>query len=264
MAKKQKQQETQIAVAEAVGFSPVVGSAPAGAWGSENISAKDFIIPKILLMQGQSSFVTEGSAMVGQLVDSVSRELLGGKWGRDNDKPLNFIPFYTFRTWVENEKKGDKFEYVRQLPMDAANEDLPLEYKDGDKIMRRDRCINVYVLLPEQLEAKQGILPYVISFRRTSYTAGKKLSTFLGKLADFNLPAAAKNFKLSVLQKENDLGKFCTFDVEMLKDSKPEHMSVAYEWYKRVKNSTVKVDDSDLKTAEKVVSEKVVGDDIEY
>jgi hypothetical protein len=249
MAKKTVKNEVAPVVASSLPAAPIAS----GAWGSENVSAKDFIIPKILLMQGTSTFVSEGTAMVGQLVDSVSRDLLGGRWGKDNDKPLDFIPFYTFKTWVENEKKGEKFEYVRQIPMDARNEDLPLEYNEGAKIMRRDRCINVYVLLPEMLDKKQGVIPYIVSFRRTSYQAGKKLSTFLAKLADFNKPAAAKNFRLSVLSKENELGKFCTFDLEQKGDTTAEHLQVAYDWYMKVKTTAMKIDDSDLKQTEKVV-----------
>lgn len=256
----QAQQVLQdIAVQQAA--STEVGFVDDGAWGSENISAKDFIIPKILLMQGQSTFVTEGTAMVGQLVDSVSRELLGGRWGKDNDKPVSFIPFYTFKTWIESEKRGERFEYVRQIPMDARNEDLPLEFTDDGKVMRRDRAINVYVLLPSMIEKGEGIIPYIISFRRTSYTAGKKLSTFIAKLADFKQPAAAKNFKLTVLQREKDNSKYGVFDIEMLGDTQAAHKKVAFDWYKKVKTTALKIDDSDL-ASEKVVSE--TPDDITY
>jgi hypothetical protein len=240
---------------------------PTGAWGSENISAKDFIIPKILVMQGQSTFVTEGTAMVGQLVNSVSREVLGGKWGKDKDQPLNFICFYTFKTWIESEKRGDKFEFVRQIPMDARNEDLPVEYTENGKVMRRDRSINAYCLLPSDITKGEGVIPYIISFRRTSYQAGKKLSSFLGKLADFRQPAAAREFKLTVLQRENEKGKFCTFDIEMLGATQPAHLAVAYQWYQKVKSAALKIDDSDLRTEAdqtRDVSEAPTSDDITY
>lgn len=246
-------QKTAVALADDV---------PEGAWGTENVSAKDIIIPKILLMQGQSSFVTEGIAMVGQLIDSVSKEVLGGAWGKDKNVPVEFIPFYTFRTWVESRKNGEKFDFVRQVPMTASNEDLPVEFTEGNDVMRRDRCINVYALLPRDLEAGAGYIPYVISFRRTSFTAGKKLSSFLSKLADFGKPAAAKIFRINVLDKENDKGKFKIFDIEQVSDTPKEYMAQAYKWYKKVQTSAVKVDDSDLKS-EKVV-EETSNDDITF
>lgn len=249
--------ETAPVVAQNTAIAQVEG-VPTSAWGAENVSSKDLIIPKILLMQGMSQLVADGKAAVGQLIDSVSGELLG-----DRSKPMPFIPFYTFKTWITSKKKGEKYEYVGQTPMDATNEDLPVEFSEGADLFRRDRCINVYVLTPAALEKKEGIIPYMISFRRTSYQAGKKLSTHIAKLADFNQPPAARNFLLSVGTKENEKGKFGVFDIEMKEATKPEHLKIAYDWYLKVKNTAVRVDDSDLRN-DSVKAEKEESDDVSY
>jgi hypothetical protein len=235
-----------------------IALAPQGAWGSENVSSKDLIIPKILVMQGLSEAVSEGKAAIGDMIDSVSGEKIGNK-----ANAVPFIPFYTFKTWIESVKKGDKYEYIRQIPMDATNEDLPVEYQVDGAMYRRDRCINCYVLLPTTLDSNGGVIPYLISFRRTSYTAGKKLSTFIAKLSDANQPAAAKNFALSVETKKNDKGTYMAFNVEPLEATKPEHLKVAYDWYLKVKNTSVKVDDSDLRS-EKVAAKAEASEDVEY
>lgn len=243
MAKKESvkneagKQEIVVAQTTAVTVAPEV---PETAWGSENISGQDLVIPKLLVMQGMSKAVSDGLAAVGDIVDSLTMKKVGNR-----KEPVSFIPFYTYKTWIESRKKGEKFEYVRQVPMDATNEDLPVEYKDGETIMRRDRCINVYVLLSRDLKSDEAVMPYMISFRRTSYQAGKVLSTLIKKLAEFNKPAASKTFSLNVADKENEKGKFCILGVGEEGVTPNASMAIAYRWYKTVLKG-VKVDDSDL------------------
>lgn len=245
MAKKETKETAPVAEEKALvsaANTAVVAfeEAPESAWGAENISAQDIVIPKILLMQGMSKLVSDGRAAVGDLVDSITVEKLGNR-----KEPLSFIPFLTFKTWIESKKKGEKYEFVRQVPMDATNEDLPVEFTEGESIMRRDRSLNVYVLLPRDIARGEGVMPYVISFRRTSYQGGKTLATMIQKLAEFNKPAASKTFELIVADKENDKGKFVVLTVGEKGVTPRESMNLAYKWYKKVR-AGVKVDESDL------------------
>lgn len=214
---------------------------PDAAWGSENVSGQDLLVSKLLVMQGLSKLVSDGDANVGQIRDSLEGKLLGGK-----EKPVDVIAFTSFRTWVIFEKIDGKDEYVKTEPMTPDNENwLGNEIVGGVEI-RRDRCLNFYVLRPEEI--KEGMaFPYLVSFRRTSSQAGKKLSTFAAKLKAFGKPMAAKVVSLSVQAMENDKGKFFGFDVNITRDSTEAEIAEAKKWYLTLKTAKVTVDDSDLK-----------------
>lgn len=219
---------------------PAIAGAPAG-WGSEGVQASDILIPKLLVMQGLSKLVADGQAHVGQIRDSLNGELLGGK-----EKAMEVIAFSSFRTWVIFEKRNGKDEYVKTERITAENENWPINEVVGGVEVRRDKCLNFYVIRPEEI--KQGMaFPYLISFRRTSMQAGKKLSTFAAKLNAFKLPLASKVINLSVTAQENDKGKFFVFDVAMGRAASTAEVQEAFKWYQTLQTAQVRHDDSDLK-----------------
>jgi hypothetical protein len=234
-------------------------------WGTEGTDSRDILIPKLLIMQGLSKMVTEDKAQMGDFVDSVTGELLGS--GREKAlQDVNFIPIMTFKTWVEYEKievkgKEPKLEFKRIIPMDETNANWELEEdKDGITI-RRDRCINFYVLLAN----KTDDLPYLITFRRTSYRAGQKLATHFKKcelaaLRGKPVPPAATIFKLSASKMTNEKGTFYVVDVTPSEPTPKESLKMAWDWFQMLKASNVKVDHSDL-TGEVEPETEIIEDD---
>lgn len=212
-----------------------------GAWGSENVASSDLIIPKILATQGLSKLVSEGKATVGEIRDSLNGEKLG-----DKSTPVDIIAFSSFRTWVIFEKRNGKDEYVKTERITPENEGWAINEVVNGVEVRRDKCLNFYVLLPSEIESGMAF-PYLVSLRRYGMQAGKKLSTFAAKLKAFNKPIAAKVFKLGVVKQENDKGVFFVFDVTAGRDSSAAELAEAHKWYKTVQTATVKHDDSDLK-----------------
>lgn len=211
-------------------------------WGNENIDSADIMIPKILLMQGLSEAVNDGKAAQGDMIDSLETKKLG-----DRNSPVEIIPICTNKTWIvsRKEKKASKFEYVETIPMTAENSKLAMEEEEKDgSVIRRDRSLNFYVLLASDVEG----LPYVVSFRRTSYTAGKKLITHFQKMQMLRQPPAAKTLMLSCVQDKNDMGTYFKFDVSTGRVSKPEEVATAKQWYETIQGG-VKVDESDVKAA---------------
>jgi hypothetical protein len=98
-------------------------------------------------------------------------------------------------------------------------------------------------LIPSEIE-KGEYLPYVLSFRNTSYSAGKKLMTLFKKLEAFKKPPASRVFSLSTFMKENDKGIFYVLDVAQKDGETPAHMmKAAYDWYKTVSAGAVKIDE---------------------
>lgn len=223
-------------------------------WGSEGVDAQDILIPKILLMQGLSEYVADGKVQMGDIVLSTNGRKLGGK-----DKALTFIPICTFKTWVNSEKVGQKYEFRGTEPITPENSDLPLEWQQQGAMWRRDRCLNFYVLLPEDIEREKqaiekaskgdlpdpddALLPCVLTFRRTSYGTGKELSTHFSKCAHFKVPPAVSMFNLLSEKVQNDQGTFYVFKLEKAGKTDTHHIQAARQWYEIITKAKVKVDE---------------------
>jgi len=102
------------------------------------------------------------------------------------------------------------------------------------------------VLIPDEVK-EGGCMPYVLSFRRTSLKAGKKLATqmFVKNRAANKNPAAVV-LEVSGHSKQNDDGEFIVQDVKAKRPSTDEEMVKAYEWYQLIHSGKTKVDESDL------------------
>lgn len=233
-------QEKTQAVAERVGTGALaIGADVDGAWGGEDISNTDIIIPKILLMQPMSELVTDGIAKIGEFRDSLNTARVLG----DEKAPVEVVVFGTFRTWMTF-KDG---EYLNTIARDASNEALPREeIEEGSgAAITRTQILNAYCLMPKDIASGEAF-PFVLSFKSTSYTAGKALMTHIKKLQMFKKPSAAKVFLVSCHKETNDKGTFFVPDIAVLRDSTEAEMAQAYEWYKLIARSKVKVDDSDM------------------
>jgi len=221
-------------------------------WESnDNFNQKDMIIPKILLMQGLSQFVTDGKAVFCDLIDSLTGSKLGSI-----DKPLAIIPFYLSKTWVIMEKKGDKFEYARTEIVTPSNENLTWQGLENGIEIQRHYSRNFYVLLPDF-----GMLPYLVSMRGTSARTGKILASQMyvqNKLG--GLPPAGMTIDLSVKRDKNAKGTYGVFQIAPKRRTTAEELATAYQWFKTVSSTEVKVDDSDL-TGAKVDADKTYAAD---
>lgn len=228
-------------------------------WGTENVDNKDILIPKLLVMQGLSKFVTEEKAMLGDFCNSVSSEVIGTARGeKEKQKPVAFVPIMTFKTWVQYKLIDGKRQYWNVIEHTPQNSNLPLKGITKDEFgidteVERDECINFYVLLADQPDA----LPYVLSFRRTSKRAGKILSTYfkecqIATARGKPTPPAANIFNLCAQKVTNDKGTFYVLEVTRAGKTPEQTLLRAWEWYKTLRASTVKVDDSDLTSAEEV------------
>lgn len=217
-------------------------AAPTGSWGAENTTASDLVIPKLLIMQGLSEFVTDEKiqARQGEIRDSLEGRLLAPV-----GTPLRVIPFYFYNTWVEFEERNGKFEFNGIVPRDHTNESAPMEWTEEGKKKRRDKTINCYVLVESELENGE-FLPYLLSFSRTGFKTGKKLVTLVEKLKQFKLAPAHRVFELSSTKVSNDKGTWFGPEIQQVAATNPKHLELAYKWYLTVSKGGVKVDNSDL------------------
>ena len=242
---------------------------------TQEILSSDIVIPKLLLMQGQSEFVQENKAQLGRIVRSTTVQVLV-----EPGASLDFIPLKVTTGWAEKEKVGQKFEFRRSFPRTNSNDHLPWQFwrnaqsQDFDKpgMMGatewcRVKSIDVYALLPQDVDAftaemakaqesgeipdlSKTVLPVVISFRSTSFNAGKAVTTFFAQVAEMalsveGLRASQYVLPLSAKPEKNDKGAYFIFEVGQAKKLDPKYAKQAQKWLEtltRVKD--IKVDDS--------------------
>ena len=214
------------------------------AWGQAQLTTKDIIIPRILLMQPMSDKVTAGEAAFGEFRESLNNELLG-----KFEEGFEVVPFHMEKVFVEYDASNPKKkEFLRITPITPANENLKYEdtevTPEGKKLLvSRDRAMNFYVLLPQEIEVG-GAIPYIISARRTSLNAGKKLATqmYMKNLAAGKNPAAVI-CKITAKKETNDEGTYGVLDVTPSKATPTEYVAEAFKWLQLIKSGKAKVDE---------------------
>ena len=219
-------------------------------WGSDvYLGVNDIIIPKILPMQGLSQMVTDGKAMMGEFRDSLSGEKLGSI-----TEPIAVVPFHVEKVWDILEESGDQFKWVRSEPLiedptkPGYNDNLPWNDKVDGLDFKRIRRMNFYVMLPKQIDEGSAV-PYVLSFKSTSYREGKKLFTQMYmRNRKANLPPPGYTIVLSGVKQKNDKGTFVVPSLELGPLTPASHIAECLNWYKLIKKGSVKVDASEEET----------------
>lgn len=219
-------------------------------WDLGAVDSKDIIIPRLVILQSTSKLVQKDAAAFGDIANTVTGEILGSCREKER-KPVKFIAFKEEKTWGLFEVTGTKPEFRGVVPITAENNDLEREYEENGKKFRRYRTLSYFVLLPEELEKGGMPLPYILTFRSTSFKAGRVLSThFVMCKASMKQgkPTAPPSvvFELSGTKTQNDKGTFYVAEVTPTKEvAKPEWVQTAHDWLKTMRSSNYRVDATD-------------------
>lgn len=207
-----------------------------------NIDSSDILIPKILLMQPTSVFVTDGEAVLGDFRNSVTKEKIGTV-----NEPFEFIPFHFTKTW-DIVSVDDTSKYIRKEEFKIGGENLPWEFVEEGKNLKRIKRLDFFGFTPKALE-RGDILPNILSFRSTGYREGTKI------LTQFKLNISKKKLPWSNIwtikgeKKKNENNQsYCVPKIDIAGDTPEETLKVCLDWYKNIKSmaSRIKVDDSDV------------------
>lgn len=225
-----------------------------GSWGSEGVDASDVLIPRILLMQGLSKLVSAGERSTGDVIRSTTKEVLASK-----GTTFEIIPVLSWKSWTNFDCSGKKPEFRSIEPMTPENANAPLEFMVDGKNWRRDKTLNFYILLPQDIvkeaKAKEAILkgefpdtddvllPAAISFSRSGYQTGKELATHFKKAEAFNIPPASRVFKLGTKLVSNDDGTWPIFELSKHRPSTAVELEAAKRWYDTLRTAQVRVHD---------------------
>lgn len=209
---------------------------------SEEIIRTDALIPRLLLMQGLSEFVQDRKAQQGDMVRSTNVEKLG-----DPEVSVELIPITFQNRWrLEEEVKG-KFEFRGSEPRTAKNDEQPWEFTHMGAKWKRTKVIDLYAVLPKDIAAEDAekkkvqetgempdlnktLMPVLVSFRSSSYKAGKKIVDHFIKAQTFNAKAHYYKMNLKTYQDKNDKGSYYVFDLEGSKPITANEREVADHW----------------------------------
>jgi hypothetical protein len=253
--------KTEVAVVEQPQSSlPQVGATPIDMQGFDR---SDVIIPRILLMQGMSELVSSGEFKMGDLVNMLTNEKLG-----DLKTPLEVIPVAALpKTVVVSERapKKQRFDYVKtqtqtEFLRDKYGEEALAKNSEDDlmkrtqleetqedgMIHRYDKCLNFYVLLASDV-AKDEAFPLVVTFRRTSYAAGKQLATHFIKQAMLRQAPHSKTLKLAPTTDTNEEG--VTYAIHQIlpgRKAEAQEMAAAEQWKPFLASGKVQVQSDEV------------------
>jgi len=218
-------------------------------WGVPQTMSSDIIIPKILPMQGLSDLVTDGKAVMGEFRDSLTGEKLGSI-----TEPIELIPFAVQKVWDIYKEEGGDFKWTQTIPLveDPAKADyndlLPWADKDleGNNI-KRVRRMNFFVLRPSDV-ATGTALPFIISFKSTSFVEGKKIFSqmYMRNLSQ-KLPPPAYTVKIGGTKEKNDKGVFIVPKFELGRRTNSDELTQCLYWFKQV--NKLKIDEKDVQEA---------------
>jgi len=209
----------------------------------------DLLIPRILLMHGTSKLVGQGNVHQGDIIDSVTEEVLG-----NIKKPIEIIPIRQLdKKWSIDKFNGKKYEFLREEPWDESVKNQ-WEYTENGQQFRRNARLSFYVLLAR--DAKTNRLPYMISFQRTSYQAGRNIASFFSealfafKKGDKNSIPMAQVFELGCRADQAEGNTYFVMEAKRTRLSTPEEIEKAKFWFTQVKSSRYQVDSERKDTVE--------------
>ena len=196
--------------------------------------ASDIIVPRIVLMQGQSPQVHDGKASPGDLFDNLNNEVLAKR-----GEKLEFIPLVSYKEWLKNKwnQESQQWELCERFRFSAANAGLPREETINGENYRNDMCLKFIVVVLKRLED----LPYEVGFKRTSYYSGRKLSTHF-QLCHMKTQPVSKNiFTLEAKAEEWEGKKFMIMDVAKGRETNEQEKDVAEIWTGTLRKNKVSV-----------------------
>lgn len=204
------------------------------------IEASDLEIPKLMLMQPTSGYVSDEKAKVGDIVNTMSMEVLGGF-----SQAIEIVPLKAFKTIRIYEMGGTQPKFMRVEPFVAdGNGLLPWEDTEAGKPIKRVHNLNFFVLLKSELDSGEAF-PAVIAFKSTSMLAGKQLATHIFKMVALQQEPYSKTVTLSVRKEKKETNTWAVFEVGKGAALSAEHKALAQNWIVRLASMNYKIHEAD-------------------
>lgn len=211
---------------------------------------EDVETPRIQIAQTTSEVTTSEKVPLGNFYLSTTKEILGGR-----DKPLTVIPLSMSKSWILSEEVQGRYRYKKFEPYRPGDSQRYQNWDfevDGVK-WKRIRSLDFFVLLPQHImrdiELKQhilktgrstnvndGLLACTLSFRSTSYNAGKALVTNFAQAARISQKPFVSEFNLFSEKKVNESGPFFVIRAEYKGKSDEKLHPSCDEWWQLIRS----------------------------
>jgi len=239
---------------------------------SQDIS-RQIVIPKLLLMQGQSPRVLAEDNKFGELVDTMNYEVFAAAAGKNSDgKKLEFIPFHMVKLWINKKEVEKKWHFHSIDTIDHTNEGLdPFEEWQGKDhegktcTMKRIFMSLFYILVPG------NPLPLTLGFRGASKKSGDSLITqmyvankMLKNVANYVSSPMGSVMELSIIKKNKENNTFAVLEVKKLRESTKGEAVEALRWLKTVNAGKATADHSDIEKEGQAAPQGTASDDIPF
>lgn len=234
MAKTGEPVTTAVAIKETTALA--LPTELQGSWGTENVEAKDVLIPRIFLAQKMSDVVDTAGVKPGQFYRSTSKEVLGG-----GTKAIELLILSSFKTWTIEKKKGEKYEFESVIPYTPTDANLPWDFTEQGETKRRNETFSFYVIPVADFQTSE-VLPAVLSFRRTQVACAKAITSYMMLMKNYRTPACTYVLDFTSTLKENDFGSFHVPEMKKGRKATIEEMTVCKQWYDAISKGVVKVD----------------------
>ena len=205
------------------------------AWGTEGVDNADVLVSRIHLLQNSSKAVAAETANAGDIIDTVTSEVIVKK-----GETVEFIPISSFKTTVLMSADGtNQFVGSRDFKPEDRFSREPVE--ENGQTVKLFPMLNFYVMLKNDL-SEATAMPKVISFKSTNYVVGKKLVTFFKTCQMRNVPPCSKSFLLGSEKHTNDKGTWYVNTLKEHETTTEENVGKLWEWYQVLKGDNVQVD----------------------
>lgn len=204
-------------------------------WDNE-ASSNDVVIPKLIIMQANSTLVNEDKAAAGDVIESLNKEVLAGY-----KKSIEIVPFYMHKTWIVKKynPQKDEFDFVKYENVEADNENLDKDFEINGEKYQRQLSRNFYCLIGD------NPIPYIVPFKGMSTRAGKILATamYVQNKAK-KLPPPGQTFKLSTTKESYENRINAVFKVEPSHNTSHDKVLECLTWLKMIKEGAVREDNN--------------------
>jgi hypothetical protein len=204
-----------------------IANVSSGSWGSEGTSSKDLVIPKIQLAQASSNICKEGNAKPGELIHSLTKEVLLSK-----GQKLQILPILSIGSWVVTTPKpagGGYPDFIRNEPLTEINDsdNWKIESFEDNRPVVFNKRLTFLVLLVSRTDA----FPFFMDFQATNKNGGKILSTVIQENKFQNLPAPARVVELSTSLKSFKGNSWFVIGVAPMRKATEAELAACKKWY---------------------------------
>jgi hypothetical protein len=150
-------------------------------YANHKVEVQEIILPRCLLMQNTSKFVAQQTARPGEIVDTLTMEVVAKL-----KEPVEAIITDLVTKWTLSRMEGLQSVYVGQIPFDHSAPDNDIkEIMHNNILVQRDKTYEFMVITKTDLDSNKFLPFKIFSFSKSSRKTGHALAShFNTKIAE--------------------------------------------------------------------------------